>query len=173
MEDHAARPVARRWWWLAVPLVISSFGWALAPFQLTSSGWASMSADLDAGFAGILATALTGSATIVVLRAIGVMPRLNLGQYAGILFAVALPALAFESLDVEASVMPWFLGKWVLATSTPFEELWFAAAFVAIYAVTAGATYALARRGGAWATVATVAPAVLILGGVVFGAMRS
>jgi hypothetical protein len=132
-----------------------------------------MSADLVAGFAGILATALTGSATIVVLRAIGAMPRLSLSHYAGILFAVALPALAFESLDVEASVMPWLLGKWVVADSTPFAQLWFAAAFVAIYAVTAAATYALVRRGGAWGTVAAVAPAVLILGGMVYGAMRS
>jgi hypothetical protein len=172
MEENAIRPAGRRWLWLALPLAISSFGWAFAPFQLTSSGWGSMGADLTAGFAGILATALTGSATIVVLRAIGTMPRMSLQQYVGIVFAVALPALSFESLDVPASAMPAILGKWVTAGSAPFVELWLGLAFVAIYAVMTVATYPFVRRGGIGATVAAIAPAVLVFSWIAYGLTR-
>jgi hypothetical protein len=161
-----------RLWWLGVPLVISSLGWAFAPYQLTAKGWDTLGASLVAAFAGILATALTGPATIVVLRAIGAMPRIGLGQYVGILFAVALPALAFESLDVEASAMPSFLGKWVTTGSTPVVELWLGLCFVAIYAVLAFATYPFARRGRVPATLAVVVPAVLILGWIGYGISR-
>lgn len=124
--------------------------------------------------AGILATALTAPATIIVLRAIGAMPRIGLWQYAGILFVVALPALSFESFDVEASAMPLLLGKWVVAdsNSTPFVELWFGAAFVAIYGAIAFATYPLARRGGLAASFATVAPAVVIVAWIAYGLAR-
>ena len=174
MENNGARRPypAARWWWLAVPLVISCLGWGFAPFQLTSSGWSAMGATLVAAFAGVLATALTGPATIVVLRAIGAMPRLSFWQYAGTLFAVALPALSFETLDVQASAMPAFLGNWAASDSSPFAELWSGLCFVGIYAVMAGATYAFARRSATAAAVAAVIAAVLILGWVVYDMSR-
>lgn len=153
-------------------MAISSSGWALAPYQLTSSGWDSLGASLVAGFAGILATALTGPATIVVLRAIGAMPRIGWWQYAGIVFAVALPAFAFESLDVQASAMPALLGKWVTTGSAPFVQVWLGSCFVALYAVLALATYPFARRGGVSAAVAVVVPAALILGSIAYGLSR-
>jgi lipopolysaccharide export LptBFGC system permease protein LptF len=83
-----------------------------------------------------------------------------------------LPALAFESLDVEASAMPSFLGKWVTTGSTPVVELWLGLCFVAIYAVLAFATYPFARRGRVPATLAVVVPAVLILGWIGYGISR-
>lgn len=174
MESNGARRpyAAARWWWLAVPLVISCLGWGFAPFQVTASGWSAMGATLVAAFAGILAMALTGPATIVVLRAIGAMPRLSVWRYTATLFAVALPALAFESLDVEASAMPAFLGKSLVGDSSPFAELWSGLCFVGIYAVMAGATYGFARRSGTAAAVAAVIAAVLILGWVVYGMSR-
>jgi hypothetical protein len=165
--EREVRPV--RWWWLGAPLAISSLGWAFAPYQLTSSGWDSLGASLVAGFAGILATALTGPATIVVLHAIGAMPRIGWWQYAGIVFAVALPVFAFESLDVQASAMPAFLGKWVSAGSAPFVQLWLGSCFVALYAVFALATYPFARRGRGPATLAVVVPALLIFGWIAYG----
>ena len=170
MTDAIRSP---RWWWLAIPLAISSSGWAFAPYQLTSSGWDVIGAALVAGFAGTLATALTAPATIVVLRSIGAMPRLGLWQYVGIVFAIALPALTFESFDVPASAMPLFLGKWVAAGAAPFVELWFALAFIAVYALMAFATFRFARRGGVSAVVATIAPIVLIFGWAAYSVAHS
>ena len=168
--ERDVRPV--RWWWLAVPLAISSLGWTFAPYQLTSSGWGTLGASLVAAFAGILATAFTGPATIVVLRAVGAMPCIGRWQYVGIIFAVALPVFAFESLDVQVSAMPSFLGKWVTTGTTPFAQLWLGSCFVALYAALALATYPFARRGGVSAAAAIVVPAALILGGIAYGISR-
>lgn len=106
MTDGAVRPLGLRWLWLALPLVTSSLPWASAHgIDRATNG-----VELEAAYAGafgaeILGVVVTGLVSVVLLRGLGVVARMDVTRYVLTIVAVAIPA--FVSLFPEGlAVVP-------------------------------------------------------------------
>jgi hypothetical protein len=150
--------VTRKTWpWLAFAVVASCLGWIaypLLPFNTPDQAEGSW---YLAAFAGAASIALTAPAAILYLTVVQQGARIGLVAYVGVILAISLPALAFQSIVVSASVMPVFVGSWVLSGSDAAVVAWLALSCALLYLVAAAVTYPFARRGGAPAALAATA----------------
>ncbi len=96
------------WWWLTLPLVLSCLGWIALPQAATAPPADAEGAGGVLEVAGLLAAGLTVPVTIAVLHHIGALRRMSIEKQTGIVFGVALPALAF--LFCWAPVLPFVFG---------------------------------------------------------------
>jgi hypothetical protein len=147
--------------WLAFALVASCLGWITYPLLPFGTPDQAEGSWYLASFAGVISTGATAAATILYLAVVQQRARIGLFTYIGLILAVALPALSFQSIVVSASMMPLLLGNWVLSSDV-HTEWWLALTFALLYLVIGVVTYPFARRGGMPAALAATAVASAI-----------